>query len=272
MRNHSEGEGGKRANLDRMLDAIQRTSRDGVEMLAFPELCLPGYFTSALGTPAEAAAAYHRLCDEPGKSDYLAKLQDAAWETKMVLAFGFCEKAGESYYNAIGVIDADGSWLGTRRKNPLSPHPYETVPFTEPAWPDRSAVFKTRYATVGVSNCFDGEFPESVRRMRLDGAEILLWCNAATGNIELSTSNRINYSGAYAQANRMWVVCCNAVGENFYGTSVMVDPSGEPLVILPSDQEAFAVTTFNLTLSDDWDRWRLRLGPPWPKQAPSGGE
>ena len=271
MSNHCDGEKGKRANLDRMLAAIRRTSRDGVEMLAFPELCLPGYFTSTLGTPAEAAANYHALSDEPGKSECLAKLQDAARPAGIVLAFGFSEKAGDSYYNSIGLIDADGSWLGTRRKNPLSPHPYETVPFTEPPRPHRSAVFETRYGTVGLSNCFDGEFPESVRRMRLEGAEILLWCNAATGNAELSTSNRINYSATYAQANRMWVVTCNAVGGKFYGTSLIAGPSGEPLVILPSDQQAFAVATLNLALSDDWERWRLRLGPPWPKQQPREG-
>ena len=268
MRNHSDGERGKKSNLGRMLAAIQGASRDGVGMLAFPELCLPGYFTSAQGTPAEAVANYHALCDEADKSEYLAKLQDAAGKAKMVLAFGFCEKSGDAYYNAIGVIDADGSWVGTRRKNPLSPHPYETEPFTEPSWADRSAVFKTLRGTVGVLNCFDGEFPESVRRMRLDGAEILLWCNAATGNVEFSTSNRINYAGTYAQANRMWVVVCNAVGGKFYGTSVIAGPSGEPLVILPSDREALAVATFNLALSEDWDRWRSRLGPPWPRQTP----
>ena len=44
----------------------------------------------------------------------------------IVVAFGFCEQAGGKYYNSIGLIDADGSWLGSRHKNPLSPHPHET--------------------------------------------------------------------------------------------------------------------------------------------------
>jgi N-carbamoylputrescine amidase len=272
MRNQCGGQQGKRDNLRRMTDAIDRAAREGVQVLAFPEMCLPGYFTGAAGTPTEAARANHELADQVGQSECLKQLAETARAKRMVVALGFCEREGDSYYNAVGVIDADGRWLGTRRKNPLSPTPYDLESFTQPDPAQRCAVFRTRYATVGLSDCFDGEFPESVRRMRLEGAEILLWCNAATGNVQLSTSNRINYSGAYAQANRMWVVSCNAVGEKFYGTSVMVGPSGEPLVILPSDQEAFAVATFNLALSDDWDRWRLRLGPPWPKQRPSGGE
>jgi predicted amidohydrolase len=99
------------------------------------------------------------------------------------------------HYNAIGVIDADGKWLGTRRKNPLSPGPYDLESFTEPPPDQRCAVFRTRHATAGVSACFDGEFPESVRRMRLAGAELLLWCNAATGNVAVGHSNRVHHSG-----------------------------------------------------------------------------
>ena len=179
----------------------------------------------------------------------------------MVLAFGFCEKDAGHYYNAIGVIDADGTWLGTRRKNPLSPTPYDLQSFTEPEAEKRCAVFRTRYATVGISNCFDGEFPESIRRMRLAGAEILLWCNAATGNVSLGSSNRLHHAASYAQANQMWVVCCNATGKECYGTSVIVGPTGDPLVVLPTDREVFGVATLNLALNADWDRWRSRLDP-----------
>jgi len=263
MANHCNGKAGKKSNLERMLLAIRSTAGQGVQMLAFPEMCLPGYFTRTAGTPAEAVKANHSLSDHIGRSSYLEQLQNAAREAGMVLAFGFCEKHAESYYNSIGVIDADGSWLGARRKNPLSPQPYDTQSFSEPDASQRSAVFETKYAAVGVSNCFDGEFPESVRRMRLEGAEVLLWCNAATGNPELGSSSRINSAGSYAQANRMWVMCCNAVGGDCYGTSVIVGPSGEPLTILPTTDESLGIARINLALNADWERWRQRLDPIW---------
>ena len=166
-------------------------------------------------------------------------------------------------HNAIGLIDADGAWLGTRRKNPLSPHPFETVPFTEPEPSLRSAVFDTRHGRIGLANCFDGEFPESIRRMRLAGAELLLWCNAGTGNPRLGHTSRINASACYAQSNRMWVVCCNAVAGRFYGTSVIVGPSGEPLVVLPPDEAALGLATINMAFTSDWERWASRLDPIW---------
>jgi predicted amidohydrolase len=263
LENQCGGQAGKEANLRRIIAAIDSAAKEGVQILALPEMCLPGYFTAVSGTPAEATIANHALADEVGKSSYLKRLMDTARARQMVVAFGFCERDGESYYDAAGVIDADGAWLGTRRKNPLSPGPYDLDSFTQPDPADRSTVFRTRYATIGVSICFDGEFPESARRMRLAGAEILLWCNAGTGSAKSGSSNRLHYSGSYAQANRMWVVCCNAVGQDQYGTSLIVGPSGEPLVILPTDQDCLAVARANLALSDDWEAWRANLDPIW---------
>jgi N-carbamoylputrescine amidase len=263
MHNRCGGPQGKRENCRRMVEAMGHASRAGVQILAFPEMCLPGYFTPAAGTPAEAARPNHRLADRVGHSEELARLAAAARTHRMVVAFGFCERDGDNDYNSIGVIDADGSWLGTRRKNPLSPSPCDTESFAQPDPAECSAVFRTRYATIGVANCFDGEFPESVRRMRLAGAEILLWCNAGTGNVKLGSSNRLHHSASYAEANLMWVVCCNAMGGDCYGTSLIVGPSGDPLVVLPTDQEALGVATINLASSADWDRYRLRLDPKW---------
>jgi N-carbamoylputrescine amidase len=261
MRNRCNGTDGKEANLSRMVSTVQKMADQAVQILVFPEMCLPGYFTSVDGSATDAVAANHSLADQVGGSAYLERLQDAARSAGMVLAFGFCEQDGQAYYNSVGVIDADGRWLGTRRKNPLYPWPYDVEPFLEPDAGERSAVFETRFATVGVSICFDGEFPESVRRMRLEGAEILLWCNAACGDSGLGTSHRVNHSCSYAQANGMWVVCCNCVAENASGSSVIVGPSGEPLVILPPEEEARGAATIDLALSDNWDIWRCRLGP-----------
>lgn len=259
MRNCCGGANAKKKNLERMLSAIQAAARQGVQMLAFPEMCLPGYFTPVAGTVEEATAANRELADVVQGSPYVQALQEAASDAGMVLAFGFSENAAGVIYNAIGVINADGAWLGTRRKTPLYPWPYETSSFAEPGLDSRAVVFRTKYAVIGISNCFDGEFPESIRRMRLAGAEVLLWCNAGLGNAKIGSSNRINYSGAHAQTNNMWVVCCNCVAEDASGTSVIVSHNGEPLVILPPDEEALAVATIDLALSKTWEPWHSRI-------------
>jgi len=263
MANHCGGKKQKEENLERMLAAIQRMAGEGVQVLVFPEMCLPGYFTYVNGSATEARKANRALADEVKGSRYLDAVQRAARQEHMVVSFGFCERDGHDYYNSIGVVDADGSWLGTRRKNPLYPWAYEVDSFTEPDASERSAVFGTKYAKVGISNCFDGAFPESIRQMRLDGAEMLLWSNAAVGSAYLGSSGLIHHAGSYAQANNMWVVCCNCVAANTSGTSVIMGPAGEPLVILPPDREGFGVATVNLALTVNWEMWRKRLGPQW---------
>ncbi|MHB9025796.1 MAG: carbon-nitrogen hydrolase family protein [Armatimonadota bacterium] len=258
MRNQCGGEAGKAQNLARMLDAVQAAKGEGVQLLAFPEMCLPGYFTAAAGSLEEARAANHALADVVGESAALAALQAAAAYASMVLVFGFAERDGDHYYNAAGVIDADGRWLGTRRKNPMA-GAYDLESFIEEDSARRSAVFATRYGTIGVSVCFDGEFPESIRRMRLDGAEILVWCNAATGDSTIGHSHRVFQSGSYAHTNCLWVVCCNSCGTDCYGTSNIYSPWGEPLVLLPVDEEALGIALLNVTCTPEWATWRDRL-------------
>jgi predicted amidohydrolase len=259
MWNRCDGLKGKEDNLKRMLAAISTAEREGVQMLVFPEMCLSGYFTNLEGTPAEAVKANHALADEAGKGRFLTALQESAAKAKMMVSFGFGEKAGDRYYDSVGVIDATGEWLGVRRKNPLYPMDHETQSFTEPPRSQRSVVLQTRYAKVGISCCFDGEFPESVRQMRLQGAEVLLWSNAALGDPTMGTSHRLNLAGTHAETNRMWVVCCNASGRNCSGTSVISSPSGEPMVILSPDKEEMGIAGIDLTMSEDWSKWRDRL-------------
>lgn len=257
--NHCGGGAGVRRNVASMLAAIAEAARQGVQMLAMPEMALQGYFTPISGSVEQAIAANRDLAETVGRSARLRQLQRAAKAAKMVVAFGFGERRGKVVYNSIGVIDADGAWLGVRRKNPLFPWDYETKVFAEPAPSRRCAVFKTRYATVGLNNCFDGEFPETVRRMALDGAQVLLWCNAACGDSTLGTSQRLNQCGAHAQTNGLYVACANCAAPNSSGTSSIYPPTGEPLVVLSPGAEAIGVATINLAWRTDWSIWRDRL-------------
>lgn len=259
MRNHCGGAEGKRANLQRMELAIRTAAREGAQVQVFPEMCLPGYFTPLSGTAEQAVQANRELADTPGRSQFLKAVQAAARESAAVVAFGFGERAGDAIYDAVGLVDADGSWLGVRRKNPLYPWKYERMCFREPPPSERSVVFRTRYASVGLSCCFDGEFPESVRRMRMAGAEILLWSNAALGDPVLGSMNRIVLAGAHAAANHMWVACANCAAENSSGTSLVCGPYGDPLVILSPAGEAIGLATVDLSMSQEWSIWRDRV-------------
>ena len=263
MRNHCDGAAGKQQNLQRMLAAIGRAATEQAQILVFPEMCLPGYYTNINGSSAEARKANRDLADSVGESPFLRSLQEGARQAGMVVTFGFCLKEGEKYYNAIGAIDADGAWLGVHRKNPLYPWPYELESFDQPEAAERGSVFSTRHGKIALADCFDGEFPETIRRMRLAGGEILLWSNAALGDSTTGWGNRIANAGGHAWVNHLWVATCNCSAENSCGTSLIVGPDSEPLVILPPREEAFGIATINLAQSADWSIWRDRLDPIW---------
>lgn len=267
MQNVCAGPAGKDANLRRMIDAINAARQHGVQMLAMPEMCLPGYFTWVAGTVAQGIADTHAMADIVGDSAHLQALRQACREAGVVLAFGFAEREGQDVYNSIGLIDADGSWLGTRRKNPLYPYDYETKVFREPAKEQRSAVFDTAFGRVGLANCFDGEFPETVRQMRLEGAEILLWCNAPCGDPKKGTTSRFIEAGGHARANDLWVLCVSCVASNTTGSSVIFAPSGEPLVLLSPDEEELGLAAIDLSAYSGWTMRQPRVCAQVQRQA-----
>jgi predicted amidohydrolase len=45
-------------------------------------------------------------------------------------------------------------------------------------------VFDLDFARVGIQTCYDGYFPEPMRALALQGAEVVLWPNSRGGNIE----------------------------------------------------------------------------------------
>jgi predicted amidohydrolase len=180
----------------------------------------------------------------------------------MVLVFGFSEKGdarGRKVYNSIGVIDADGEWLGSHRKNPLFPWDFEAKVFDEPPKAQRLSVFQTRCAAIGVTNCFDGSFPETIRGLRLAGAQMLVWCNAAVGSPVTGNFDRVPTAAAYACANNMHVLCCNGAAENLSGTSSIASAGGVTLTVLPPAAECVGLATLNLAAAANWDIYRTRL-------------
>lgn len=262
-RNRCDGRDGMEANLERMLEAIALAANQGVQMLAMPEMALQGYSTPAGGSVERAIIANRELAVVVGKSEHLCRLQYAARTARMVVAFGFGEREGEAIYNSVGLIDADGTWLGVRRKNPLFPWDYESKVFAEPDPTLRCCVFQTRYGKVGLSDCFDGEFPETIRQMALEGAQVLLWCNAPCGDSKIGNSQRLNQSGAHAQLNGLYVACASCVSSDTTGSSCIYSPAGEPLVVLSVDQEELGLADANLALHTNWSLWRDRLHQ-WP--------
>jgi predicted amidohydrolase len=110
-----------------------------------------------------------------GPSRHFTKI---ARELDVVLPISFFEKAHNSFFNSIAILDADGTNLGVYRKAHIPNGPgYQEKNYFSPG-DTGFKVWDTKYARIGVGICWDQWFPECARAMALMGAELLFYPTA----------------------------------------------------------------------------------------------
>lgn len=179
------------------------------------------------------------------ESRTIARFQKLAAELGIVLPVSFFERDGQHYYNAIAIVDADGSLLGRYRKSHIPDGPgYEEKFYFRPG-ADGFKVWKTRFGTIGVGICWDQWFPEAARAMALLDAEVLLYPTAIGSEPEEPNfDSKDPWQRAmigHAVCNHMPVIAANRVGDEdgqiFYGSSFICDHRGDKLAELGRVEE-----------------------------------
>jgi predicted amidohydrolase len=156
--------GDKAYNLGRIRHFTADAVRSGVEIIAFPEMCLTGYWhVRNLSRDAFDALA-EPIPDGPCARDLL----QLSREHGMTIGAGLLERAPDGcVYNAYLVAMPDGTWA-VHRKLHVFEHPNICAG-------DRYTVFDTPHGCrIGVLICYDNNIIENVRATALSGAEILL--------------------------------------------------------------------------------------------------
>lgn len=185
------------------------------------------------------------------------RFQQVAKELDIVIPVSFFEKAGNTAFNSIAIIDADGTVLGKYRKT----HIPDGMPYAEKFFftPGDTGfkVWKTKYATIGVGICWDQWFPEAARCMALLGAEILFYPTAIGSEPVLQTDSKPHWQRCmqgHAAANIMPVIASNRIGHEvqkdsemtFYGSSFIADETGG--LVAEADRETEGVITAEFDL------------------------
>jgi predicted amidohydrolase len=156
--------GDKSYNLGRVSHFVAEAARASVEIVAFPEMCLTGYWhVRKLSRDAFEALA-EPVPDGPSTQD----LMRLSGEHGMTIGAGLIERADDGkLYNAYVVAMPDGRWA-LHRKLHVFEHPDISAG-------DRYTVFDTPHGCrVGVLICYDNNIVENARATALLGAEVLL--------------------------------------------------------------------------------------------------
>ena len=196
------GQDDRVAWLEHLLD---RGACDELDAVLLPELFQCGY--SLDGVLATTPA------DQEIWSDRVSKL---AKHHSVAIAYGYVDHQSDSRYNAMNFVDPDGT-IQTYRKA-LIPPGFEQDVFQSG---QASVLFDWRGLRIGLLICYDVEFPERVRNLALQGAELILVPTRAFEN------------GVYvAYANH-----CGAEGAAmFLGQSCIVSPIGQDVARAGADE------------------------------------
>lgn len=141
--------------IDKTIALMEQASKQGAQLVAFPETWIPGYpWWIWLNPPALGMQYVQRYFDHSlvVGSDEFKRLADAARSLKIWLALGYSERAGGSLYIAQALIDAEGRTQMTRRK--LRPTHVERTVFGDGDGSDLHVV-QTPVGNVGMLNCWE---------------------------------------------------------------------------------------------------------------------
>lgn len=272
----------KAANLELITAYTDRAATAGVQLLAFPEMCLLGYWHLRRQSPA-------RLRDlaEPLDGPSVGAVRDLAVRRGVGIGFGFLEAADDHLFNAYAVCLPDGQ---VHRHRKLHAFEHEAI-----ASGDRFTVFDTPWGVkAGVLICWDNNLIENVRATALLGASVLiaphqtggtrsrsphgtkpiplpLWENRQADPAAIEAEFRgpngrewlLRWLPARAHDNGLFVIFSNGVGrdddEVRTGNAMIIDPYGRILA------ETWAARDDLVTAELDLDLLPLSTGRRWMK-------
>jgi len=233
----------KSDNIRRGLDAMERAARDGAHVVAFAELAFEPFHPQR---PAQSGALDLAETVPGPLTDVFAR---KSRELGVVAVLNLYERDGSRAYDCSPVIDADGSLLGRTRMIHITDYTcFHEQGYYAPG--DTGApVYRTRAGTIGVAICYDRHYPEYMRALKLNGAELVVVPQA--GAIDEWPDGLYEAEMRVAAfQNGYFIALCNRVGAEtcltFAGESFVCAPDGVVLARAPRLEDATLVADVDL--------------------------
>lgn len=210
-------------NLLRGIQAFEEAAQNGAQMIAFAELAFTYFYPQnhAQGSVLNLAETI------PGPITEI--FSELSKKYNVVTILNLFEREGTKTYDSSPVINSDGTILGiTRMVHILDAPCFHEQDYYTPG--DKGApVFDTAVGKIGVSICYDRHYPEFVRALGLNGAEIVVIPQAGSigewpEGVYEAELQIASFQNGYFSA------LCNRVGKEdcleFEGKSFVTAPDG----------------------------------------------
>ncbi len=230
-------------NLERAVAATRRAAADGAELVAFAELALTPFY------PERPATSDVRLLAEPVPGPTTEMFSALARDLGVVIVMNLFESDGDATYDCSPVIDRDGRLLGRTRMVHITEYPcFHERQYYRPSELG-APVFDTAVGRVGVAICYDRHFPEYMRALALQGADLVVVPQAGVVD-EWPAGLFEGEMCTAAFQNGYFIALCNRVGADgaltFAGESFVCGPEGAVRARAPRSQDAVLVADIDL--------------------------
>lgn len=245
--------------LENAMEKVREAASQGAQIILLPELFENWYFCQ------ERSYENYHLATTLEENPAVRELRKIAHDFRVVLPVSYYERVGNTTFNTVAVIDADGSILGQYRKTHIPDDHFYQEKFYFTPGDTGFKVWDTAYAKIGIGICWDQWFPETARAMAVKGAELLFYPTAIGSEPILECDSMPHWRRAmqgHAAANLMPVIAANRIGteevvpceENggqrsaltFYGSSFITDQTGELVAEADRKTEQVILATFDL--------------------------
>lgn len=240
-------------NIARAESLIRKAAAKGAQIVLIQELFEAPYFCQ------DQIGEFFDMAKPFENNPLIAHFSRLAAELDVVLPVSFFEKAGQTYFNSVAIVDADGTVLGLYRKSHIPDGPGYTEKYYFSPGDTGFRVWQTKHARIGVGICWDQWFPEAARAMALQGAELLFYPTAIGSEPQDPTIDSAAHwqrvMQGHAAANIMPVIASNRIGTEpgrkgteltFYGSSFIADQTGDKVAEADRTSEAILTATFDL--------------------------
>ncbi|EGR1477561.1 N-carbamoylputrescine amidase [Vibrio parahaemolyticus] len=239
-------------NLAKAKKAIREAAQNGANVILPQELFAAPYFCK------KQEAKYFELAEETANSHLIQEMSALAKELGVVIPVSYFEKAGNTFFNSLVMIDADGTVLDNYRKSHIPDGPGYSEKYYFSPGDTGFKVWQTKFGKFGAGICWDQWFPELARSLALHGAEAIFYPTAIGSEPQDPTLDSRDHwqrtMQGHSAANLVPVIASNRVGTEvddgiettFYGSSFITDHTGAKIAEAPREGETIIYAEIDL--------------------------
>ncbi len=239
-------------NLAKAKKAIREAAQNGANVILPQELFAAPYFCK------KQEAKYFELAEETENCRLIKEMSALAKELGVVIPVSYFEKAGNTFFNSLVMIDADGTVLDNYRKSHIPDGPGYSEKYYFSTGDTGFKVWQTKFGKFGAGICWDQWFPELARSLALHGAEAIFYPTAIGSEPQDPTLDSRDHwqrtMQGHSAANLVPVIASNRVGTEvddgiettFYGSSFITDHTGAKIAEAPRQGETIIYAEIDL--------------------------